>query len=64
MADIDTLDLLSKLTSEGCSLGELITIASELAQAGKPQVADQAYKIWARFNPEHPQLCPTSCRPM
>lgn len=57
MAEFDTLDLLSKLTSEGCSLGELINIAAELSQAGKPHVADQAYKIWARFNPDHPQLC-------
>jgi hypothetical protein len=41
MADIDTFDLLSKLTAEGCSLGELITIAAELAQAGKPLEAPQ-----------------------
>ncbi|HJV40420.1 N-acetylglucosamine transferase [Caulobacter sp.] len=57
MADLDTLDMLSKLTAEGCSLGDAITIAAELSQAGKPAVADQVYKIWARFNPEHPQLC-------
>lgn len=57
MADVDTLDLLSKLTAEGCSLGDLITLTAELGQGGQPALADQAYKIWIRFNPDHPQLC-------
>jgi predicted O-linked N-acetylglucosamine transferase (SPINDLY family) len=57
MADVDTLDLLSKLTAEDCSLGELITIAAGLGAGGQPALADQAYKVWIRFHPEHPQLC-------
>jgi len=55
MADVDTLDLLSKLTAEGFSLGELISIA--VGMGDRPALADQAYKVWIRFNPEHPQLC-------
>ena len=56
MADVDTLDFLSKLTAEGSSLGDVITIAAQLGQGGQPALADQAYKVWIRFNPEHPQL--------
>jgi predicted O-linked N-acetylglucosamine transferase (SPINDLY family) len=57
MADVDTLDLLSKLTAEGCSLGDLITTASNLGSDGQPALADQVYKVWIRFNADHPQLC-------
>lgn len=57
MADVDTLDLLSKLTAEGCPLGEVITLAATLGTNGQPALADQAYKVWIRFNPDHPQLC-------
>jgi len=56
MADVDTLDLLSKLTAEDCPLGEVITLAADLGAGGRPALADQAYKVWIRFNPEHPQL--------
>ncbi|PIB93288.1 N-acetylglucosamine transferase [Caulobacter sp. FWC2] len=55
MADV-TLNLLSTLTAEGCSLGDLITLASDLGAGGQPALADQAYKIWIKFNAEHPQL--------
>lgn len=57
MADVDTLNLLSTLTAEGCSLGDLITLATNLGAGGQPGLADQAYKIWIQFNAEHPQLC-------
>ncbi|ATC24052.1 N-acetylglucosamine transferase [Caulobacter vibrioides] len=57
MADLDTLEMLSKLTADGCSLGDVITLASNLATGGQPALADQAYKIWIKFNPDHPQLC-------
>jgi predicted O-linked N-acetylglucosamine transferase (SPINDLY family) len=57
MADVDTLDLLSKLTAEGCSLSDVIITASNLGNDGQPELADQAYKVWIRFNPDHPQLC-------
>lgn len=57
MADVDTLEMLSKLTAEGCPLGDVITLAGELAAQGQPALADQAYKIWNQFNAEHPQLC-------
>ena len=55
MADVDTLDLLNKLTAEGFSLGDLIALTAGLGD--RPALADQAYKVWIRFNPEHPQLC-------
>jgi len=55
MADV-TLNLLRKLTAEGCPLGDLITLASELGTEGQAALADQAYKIWIQFNPDHPQL--------
>ena len=54
MADVDTLDLLSKLTADGFSLGELIAITA--AMADEPALASQAYKVWIQFNPQHPQL--------
>ncbi|USQ94781.1 O-linked N-acetylglucosamine transferase, SPINDLY family protein [Caulobacter sp. RL271] len=57
MADVDTLDLLSKLTAEGCPLGDVITLAASLSGGGQVALADQAYKVWIRFNGEHPQLC-------
>lgn len=57
MADVDTLNLLSTLTADGASLGDAILIAVRLGDLGQPALADQAYKIWIRFNPEHPQLC-------
>ena len=56
MADVDTLEMLSKLTAEGCSLGDVITLAGDLATQGQPALADQVYKIWVKFNAEHPQL--------
>lgn len=56
MADVDTLNLLSTLTAEDCSLGDLITLASQLGAEGQPALADQAYKVWIKFNAEHPQL--------
>ena len=57
MADVDTLDMLTKLTADGCALGDVITLATELSAQGQPAIADQAYKIWIKFNAEHPQLC-------
>lgn len=54
MADVDTLDLLSKLTAEDFSLGDLIVLTAGLVDS--PALADQAYKVWIRFNAEHPQL--------
>jgi len=57
MADVDPLEMLSKLTADGCSLADLITLAGDIASSGQPALADQAYKIWIKFNPAHPQLC-------
>lgn len=57
MADVDTLEMLNTLTADGCALGDVITLASDLASGGQPALADQAYKIWIKFNAEHPQLC-------
>ena len=54
MADVDTLDLLTKLTAESFSLGDLIVLTTGMAD--RPGLADQAYKIWIQFNAGHPQL--------
>ncbi|NQE60645.1 N-acetylglucosamine transferase [Caulobacter sp. RHG1] len=57
MADVDTLDLISTLTADACPLGDAIALAIQLGQGDKPALADQAYNIWIRFHPDHPQLC-------
>ena len=57
MADVDALEMLSRLTADGCSLADLITLAGDVASSGQPALADQAYKVWIKFNPAHPQLC-------
>lgn len=57
MSESSFLSALEKLTAGDFSLGDLITVAGELAAAGDVARAQQLYTIWIRFNPEHPQLC-------
>lgn len=54
MADADTLDLLTKLTADSFSLGDLIVLTAGMTD--RPALAEQAYKIWIQFNATHPQL--------
>jgi predicted O-linked N-acetylglucosamine transferase (SPINDLY family) len=55
MSDTIFLAALKKTTDGECSLGDLITAASALAEAGKDDLASQLYKVWIGLNPKHPQ---------
>jgi predicted O-linked N-acetylglucosamine transferase (SPINDLY family) len=48
---------LRKITGEGLALPDLITAATLLVEARQPGLAEQLYRVWIGFNPEHPQLC-------
>ena len=50
------LSSLPKITGGALGLPELINAATELVGAGQPALAEQLYRIWIGFNPEHPQL--------
>ncbi|MBU4433694.1 MAG: N-acetylglucosamine transferase [Alphaproteobacteria bacterium] len=56
MADIDALAVIQKITTEGLSLGDMINAASRFTGAGQAATAEQVYRIWIQFNPDHPQL--------
>jgi predicted O-linked N-acetylglucosamine transferase (SPINDLY family) len=56
MAESTFLNALQKVTSGSFTIGELITAATILSGADQPTLARQLYKIWIRFNPEHPLL--------
>ncbi|MBR7619563.1 N-acetylglucosamine transferase [Phenylobacterium sp. 20VBR1] len=50
------LSALQKATAGTLGLAELINTANTLSVTGAGDQAQQLYKIWAAFNPEHPQL--------
>ena len=50
------LAYLQKTTGEGLGLPDLINGAASLAGAGRRDLAEQLYRTWIGFNPEHPQL--------
>lgn len=50
------LIILQKITSGEVALPELIGEAAALASAGQARLAQQLYRVWIRFNPEHPQI--------
>lgn len=56
MVESDDLAVLQTITTQGLPLGDMINAASRYADAGQPAMAEQVYKIWIQFNPEHPQL--------
>lgn len=56
MAEIDVLAVIQKITSEGLSLGDMINAVGRLTAAGQTAAAEQIYKVWIQFNPDHPQL--------
>ena len=47
---------LKKITDGACSIGELIEAANVQSAAGQPGLAQQLYIVWARLNPDHPQV--------
>jgi len=57
MAEEIFVSSLRKITGEGLALPELITVATLLVEARQPGLAEQLYRVWTGFNPEHPQLC-------
>jgi predicted O-linked N-acetylglucosamine transferase (SPINDLY family) len=56
MLDTEALAILRKITAEGLSLSELIDATGRYTAQGQSELAEQVYKIWIQFNPEHPQL--------
>ena len=59
------LTALGEITAGRSSLGELITAASGLVAAGCRPQAEQLYKVWINFNPDHPSaMSPISTAPV
>jgi predicted O-linked N-acetylglucosamine transferase (SPINDLY family) len=56
MSDDTFLVAVQKVTAGGVPLADVINTANELAGRGEGKLAQQLYKIWVNFNPEHPQL--------
>ncbi|OYX95637.1 MAG: hypothetical protein B7Y78_04790 [Caulobacter sp. 35-67-4] len=56
MVESDDLAVLQTITTQGLSLGDLINAAGRYTDAGQSAMAEQVYKIWIQFNPDHPQL--------
>jgi len=55
MAEDSFLNALAEITAGRASLGVLITAATGLVSAGRRPEAQQLYKVWISFNPDHPQ---------
>jgi predicted O-linked N-acetylglucosamine transferase (SPINDLY family) len=47
---------LEKVTTSSLELAELINVAVHLAGGGQMALAQQLYRVWINFNPNHPQL--------
>ncbi|RAK60368.1 N-acetylglucosamine transferase [Phenylobacterium hankyongense] len=56
MSDNAFLVTLNTITSGGLQLGELIEAASALSRSGQSPQAQELYRVWAKFNAEHPQV--------
>lgn len=50
------LSALQGITAGKSGLGDLVTAATALNEAGQAKLAEQLYKVWIGFNPNHPQL--------
>jgi predicted O-linked N-acetylglucosamine transferase (SPINDLY family) len=50
------LIILQKVTSGEVALPELIGEAAALAASGQARLAQQLYRVWIKFNPDHPQI--------
>ena len=55
MSEAAFISAVQKITSAQLDLGGVITAAGEQLQAGQPTLAQQLYRIWLQFNPDHPQ---------
>jgi predicted O-linked N-acetylglucosamine transferase (SPINDLY family) len=56
MPDTVLLTALQKITAGTLDLGGLVNTANELVALGRPSSAEQLYRVWISFNPEHAQL--------
>ncbi|MFI4936629.1 MAG: N-acetylglucosamine transferase [Caulobacterales bacterium] len=56
MTDNIVLATLQRITAGELTLAELINVADGLRDAGTPTSAEQVYRVWIKFNPDHPQL--------
>jgi len=56
MAEDGFLSAIQRITAGGCGLPDLISAATEFVAARQPALAQQLYKVWIGFNPDHPQL--------
>ncbi|WP_304189750.1 tetratricopeptide repeat protein [Phenylobacterium aquaticum] len=56
MSEAVFISAVQRITSGHLDLGGVITVATELVQAGQPSLAQQIYQVWIQFNPEHPQV--------
>ncbi|RAK58123.1 N-acetylglucosamine transferase [Phenylobacterium deserti] len=56
MSENAFLAALQRVTDRTLSLPDLINAAGALTEAGQPSLAQQLYKIWIGFNPDHPQV--------
>ncbi len=50
------LSALEEITAGRASLTTLIEAATGLTRAGEVKAAEQLYRVWIGFNPDHPQL--------
>ncbi|WP_374472509.1 N-acetylglucosamine transferase [Phenylobacterium sp.] len=56
MSENAFLAAMQKITTGALGIGEVIDAASRLSMAGQSAEAQQLYQVWAKFNPEHPQI--------
>jgi predicted O-linked N-acetylglucosamine transferase (SPINDLY family) len=56
MSDTPLLTALQKITAGTLDLGELVGLANGLCGQGDVLGAEQLYRVWISFNPDHPQL--------
>jgi predicted O-linked N-acetylglucosamine transferase (SPINDLY family) len=55
MAEDLFLSTLQQITGSALGLGDLINAATALTAAGRPDQAQEIYKVWIGFNPDNPQ---------
>src|SRR5580658_3713649 len=56
MSDDIFLSALGRITGGDFQLTDLIDVAGRLRELGQVSPAEQLYRVWIRFNPEHPHL--------
>jgi predicted O-linked N-acetylglucosamine transferase (SPINDLY family) len=56
MSDATFMLALQKITTETLNFGEVINVADTLVRSERPDLAEQIYRVWIRFNPDHELL--------